>query len=110
DSNKIETGAHVAAIGSPKGLPQSFTAGNISHSDRPFLGSRCFQISVLINHGNSGGPLLDDMGRVIGINTAGEGTLVVDQETGLGVGSDIQGINYAIKINEAKSLISSIKR
>ena len=59
---------------------------------------------MLINHGNSGGPLLDEMGHVIGITTFGEGTITV-LRNGEGVGSDIQGINFAVKINEAKKLL-----
>src|SRR5205807_2303437 len=104
DSKAVMTGAHVSAIGTPKGLPQSFTTGTISNTDRVWEGNQCFQINVLINHGNSGGPLLDDTGHVIGINTAGEGTLGILRSSGVRVGSDIQGINYAIKINVAKAL------
>ena len=100
DSDKAETGGHVAAIGSPKGLSQSFTAGSISNTERDYEGNKCFQISVLINHGNSGGPLINEAGQAIGINTFGEGTALIVK--GKGIGSDIQGINYAIKINEAK--------
>ena len=107
DPTKVETGAHVAAIGSPKGLPQSFTAGSISNTERDYDGNACFQISVLINHGNSGGPLLDEMGQVIGLNTFGEGTATV-LRSGQGIGSDIQGINYAIKISEARKLLQKV--
>ena len=105
DSDKVETGAHVATIGSPKGLPQSFTAGNVSNSERDYEGNKCFQISVLINHGNSGGPLIDEMGQVVGITTFGEGTATV-LRNGQGIGSDVQGINFAVKINEAKKLLT----
>lgn len=107
DSDKVETGAHVSAIGSPNGYEQSFTAGNISAVDREKEGNRCFQMSVLINHGNSGGPLLDEFGQVIGISTFGEGTALISRD-GIRIGSDIQGINFAIKINEAKSLLAEI--
>jgi len=107
DSDKVESGAHVAAIGSPKGNSQSFTAGSISNANRTYRDNKCFQISVLINHGNSGGPLLDEMGQAVGVNTFGEGTAFVTQ-TGKSVGSDIQGINYAIKINEAKKVFKDI--
>ena len=107
DSDQVETGAHVSAIGSPNGYEQSFTAGNISAVDREKQGNRCFQMSVLINHGNSGGPLLNEFGQVIGINTFGEGTALISRD-GIHIGSDIQGINFAIKINEAKSLLSVI--
>ena len=107
DGSKVETGAHVAAIGSPKNLPQSFTAGSISNTERDYEGNACFQISVLINHGNSGGPLLNEMGQVIGLNTFGEGTATV-LRNGQGIGSDIQGINYAIKISEARKLLQKV--
>jgi S1-C subfamily serine protease len=110
DSDQVETGAHVAAIGTPKDLAQSFTTGNISNANRLWNGNSCFQISVLINHGNSGGPLLDDKGRVVAVNTAGEGTLGILRDTGVRIGSDLQGINYAIKINEAKHLLGEIHR
>ncbi|MEO6741494.1 MAG: trypsin-like peptidase domain-containing protein [Chthoniobacteraceae bacterium] len=101
NSDTVETGATASTIGSPKGRTQSFTKGNISNNDRLFRGNKCFQISVLINHGNSGGPLLDEMGQVIGICTFGLGTATVLND-GTNIGSDIQGINYAIKINEAR--------
>ncbi len=103
DSDKVVAGSYVAAIGSPKGLSQSFTHGSVSNADRVYSGNKCFQISVLINHGNSGGPLINEFGQAIGINTFGEGTAVIID--GKGIGSDIQGINYAIKINEAKQLL-----
>lgn len=103
DSDKVETGAHASTIGSPKGKPQSFTAGNISNIERDYRGNQCFQISVLINHGNSGGPLFDQLGQAIGICSFGEGTAVVLGD-GTSIGTDTQGINYAIKINEAKKV------
>ncbi len=105
DSDKVESGAHAAAIGSPQGQALSITAGSISNADRTFRDNKCFQISVLINHGNSGGPLLDEMGQVIGINTFGLGSAGLSSRSGKGIGTDIQGINYAIKINEAKKLL-----
>jgi serine protease Do len=104
NSDEVETGAHVAAIGSPKGYQQSFTPGAISSTERDYMGNKCFQMSVLINHGNSGGPLLDEMGRVVGINTFGEGTAAV-LRNGVKIGSDVQGINFAVKINEALGLL-----
>lgn len=104
DSSKAETGQTVYAIGSPKGLQQSFTGGMISNTDRTdSFGNPSFQISVLINHGNSGGPLIDETGSVVGINTSGEGTFGFYQ--GKGIGTDVQGINYAIRINEARELL-----
>ncbi len=104
DSDKVETAAHVAAIGSPMNYRQSFTAGSISSTDREYIGNKCFQISVLINHGNSGGPLLDEYGKVIGINSFGKGTAAMSGD-GQSIGSGIEGINFAIKSNEARELL-----
>ncbi len=73
DSDKIRVGENVTAVGSPYGLGGSVTAGIISGRGRS-LGSGQYhdflQIDAAINQGNSGGPLLDDAGRVVGINTA----------------------------------------
>ncbi len=103
DSDKVGAGAYAATIGSPKGNLLKFTHGDISGTEI-YRKNNCFQISVLINHGNSGGPLLDQMGQVIGITTFGEGTAAV-LNNGKSIGTDIQGINYAIKINEAKKFL-----
>ena len=111
DSEKVQTGASVYAIGTPAGgddgqvLPGSFAQGMISNTNGTFLHNRVFQMTVLINHGNSGGPLLDERGCVVGVNTFGNNTLAV-LESGVHVGSDIQGINFAIKINEARRMIA----
>lgn len=73
DSDKARVGANVTAVGSPFGLGGSVTAGIISGRGRS-LGSDVYndflQIDAAINQGNSGGPLLDESGQVIGINTA----------------------------------------
>jgi tetratricopeptide (TPR) repeat protein len=108
DSDRVQPGAPAFAIGTPRALPKSITGGMISAVDRSYLGNNVFQMSVLINHGNSGGPLLDDSGKVIGISTFGEGTAMVVE--GVALGSDIQGINYAIKGNEARRLLTTIPR
>ena len=110
DSEKVQTGASVYAIGTPGGgddgqvLPGSFAQGMISNTTGTYLHNRVFQMTVLINHGNSGGPLLDERGCVVGVNTFGNNTLAV-LENGIHLGSDIQGINFAIKINEARRLV-----
>ena len=105
DSDLVKTGIPASTIGSPQGQPQSFTKGSISNSSTLFLKNKCFMISVLINHGNSGGPLFDEQGTVIGVCTFGRGTAMVLD--GVHIGSDIQGMNYAIKINEAKKVFGS---
>ncbi|MFX6330806.1 trypsin-like peptidase domain-containing protein, partial [Acinetobacter baumannii] len=70
DSNKIRVGEWVLAIGSPFGLDNSVTAGIVSAKGRdtgdylPFI-----QTDVAVNPGNSGGPLINLRGEVIGINS-----------------------------------------
>jgi S1-C subfamily serine protease len=108
DSDQVKAGAQVFAIGTPKGLPKSITGGMVSSTDRVKYGNKVFQISALINHGNSGGPLINAGGKVIGIATFGEGTAAVVD--GVSIGSDVQGINYAIKANEAKRLLSRLPK
>ena len=74
DSSKLKVGEWVAAIGSPFGLDNTVTAGIVSALSRnlpsdqyvPFI-----QTDVAVNPGNSGGPLIDENGNVIGLNTYG---------------------------------------
>lgn len=104
NSDRVEVGSQVVAIGTPQEIAfaQSITQGIIS-GKRVYAGVPSFQTSVLINHGNSGGPLLDMTGKAIGITTAGLGTALVTMDGN--IGSDIQGINFAIMINEARQLL-----
>lgn len=104
DSDTIEIGSPVVAIGTPTdpGLGQSITQGIIS-GKRMLLNRDMLQTSALINKGNSGGPLLDRDGRVVGINTMGLGVAAVSREGS--IGSGIQGINFSVAINEARTLL-----
>src|SRR5208282_3190274 len=73
NSEGVQVGDWVLAIGSPFGLNASVTAGIISAKDRGGMGKqfqRFLQTDAAINPGNSGGPLVDMAGQVIGINTA----------------------------------------
>ncbi len=97
DSDKVRVGDWVLAIGSPFGLDQTVTAGIISAKDREanVLSSRTpfqyfLQTDAAINRGNSGGPLVNLAGEVIGINTA--------IATGNG---DYNGIGFALPSSEA---------
>jgi len=99
DSEKIEVGEWVMAIGNPFGLNQTVTAGIVSAQGR-VIGSGPYddfiQTDASINPGNSGGPLFNAQGEVIGINTA--------------ILSGGQGIGFAIPINMAKSIMEELKQ
>jgi serine protease Do len=104
DSDAIEVGDWVLAIGSPEGLPQTVTSGIISAKgrNRPELRSThiyqsFIQTDAAINHGNSGGPLVNTMGEVIGINTA------IISRTGVS-----EGIGLAIPSNMAKFVMGQL--
>jgi S1-C subfamily serine protease len=104
DSDKVEQGDVVIAIGSPHGLFHTATDGIISYAGRRSHTAGSFvqnylQTSAAINPGNSGGPLIDLTGRVIGINTwklAGQGQESAD------------GIGFAIPINVARKVSQDI--
>jgi serine protease Do len=98
DSDKLEVGSWVLAVGSPFGLEQTVTAGIISAKGR-FIGAGPYddflQTDASINPGNSGGPLLNMNAEVVGINTA-----IVAQG---------QGIGFAIPINLARDIVAQLK-
>jgi serine protease Do len=97
DSDSIEVGEWVMAIGNPFGLDQTVTAGIVSAKGR-VIGSGPYddfiQTDASINPGNSGGPLFNVKGEVIGINTA--------------IVSGGYGIGFAIPVNMAKSIITQL--
>ncbi|MFQ6034678.1 MAG: Do family serine endopeptidase [Sedimentisphaerales bacterium] len=96
DSDALEVGEWVIAIGNPFGLSHTVTAGIVSAKGRSNIGVAEFedfiQTDAAINFGNSGGPLLNLDGKVVGINTAI-----------IGPGGNI-GIGLAIPINMAKAI------
>ncbi len=98
DSDGIEIGEWVMAIGNPFGLSETVTAGIVSAKGR-VIGSGPYddfiQTDASINPGNSGGPLFNAKGEVIGINSA--------------IVAGGQGIGFAIPINMAKSIIPQLK-
>jgi serine protease Do len=101
DSEKIEVGEWVLAIGNPFGLSHTVTAGIVSAKGRQVgLASyeNYIQTDAAINPGNSGGPLIDLDGKVIGINTA-----IISSS-----GGNI-GIGLAIPINMAKNVYDQLK-
>ena len=101
DSDKLEVGEWVVAIGNPFGLDHTVTAGIVSAKYRR-IGTGSYdnfiQTDASINPGNSGGPLLDTKGDVVGINSA----------IYSGSGGSI-GIGFAIPINMAKDILPQLK-
>jgi len=69
DADTIKEGDDVYAIGTPAGLPYTLTKGTVSSKLRVMDGMKYVQTDAAINSGNSGGPLLNDDGEVIGMNT-----------------------------------------
>ncbi|MDO4523088.1 MAG: trypsin-like peptidase domain-containing protein [Eubacteriales bacterium] len=104
DSDKIEVGDWSIAIGNALGYGQSVTFGVISALDREIsvstddgvVTNNMIQTDAAINFGNSGGALLDENGRLIGINSAKAA------QTG------VEGMGYAIPINTAKPIIEDL--
>ena len=103
DSTRARVGDWVIAIGNPYGLGGTVTAGIVSALHRGITGSgaydRYIQTDASINMGNSGGPMFDMMGNVIGINSA------LISPTGASV-----GIGLAIPAELAKPVIESLRR
>jgi len=100
DSDKIEVGDLVLAIGNPFGVGQTVTMGIVSAKDRGFMGldyEDFIQTDAAINPGNSGGALVDADGRLIGINTA-----ILSRSGGN------QGIGFAIPANLARTVMESL--
>jgi serine protease Do len=95
DSDAIQVGQWVLAIGNPFGLEQTVTSGIISATKRSGVGVSDFedfiQTDAPINPGNSGGPLVDLQGRLVGINTA-----IFSRSGGY------QGIGFAVPVNIAR--------
>jgi S1-C subfamily serine protease len=103
DSDVVQVGDAVVAIGNPFGLERTVTAGIVSAIQREitapngFAIDRVIQTDAAINHGNSGGPLLNADGRVIGVNSQ------IETESGGNV-----GIGFAVPINTVKDVIAQL--
>jgi S1-C subfamily serine protease len=105
ESNKIEVGEPVAAIGSPFGEEQSLSVGVVSAVDRNIdsLNSRfaigqAIQTDAAINHGNSGGPLLNSRGQVIGVNAQ------IRSSSGGG-----EGVGFAIPVETVRKSAGELR-
>jgi len=107
DARSVQVGDPTIAIGNPFGLDRTLTTGVVSALQRKIQAPNGFAISNVIqtdaalNPGNSGGPLLDAAGRVIGINS--------QIETG-GNGDANVGIGFAIPINTAKNALPQLQK
>lgn len=101
DSDELQTGQWAIAIGNPLGLQASLTVGVISATGRDNLDIATIedfiQTDAAINRGNSGGPLLDMNGEVVGINTA-----IVSNQGGY------MGIGFAIPSNIAQNIMDQL--
>ena len=101
DSDRIEVGDRVLAIGNPFGVGQTVTSGIVSALGRDQLGINTFenfiQTDAAINPGNSGGALTDEQGRLLGINTA------IYSRSGGSL-----GIGFAIPVNVARQALQDI--
>jgi putative serine protease PepD len=103
NSSSVEVGDGVVAIGSPFGLSETVTAGIVSALNRQIDSPNGFtipgaiQTDAAINHGNSGGPLLDLSGKVIGVNAQ------IESDSG-----DNAGVGFAIPSNTVKSVVAQI--
>ncbi|HEY2937768.1 MAG TPA: trypsin-like peptidase domain-containing protein [Gaiellaceae bacterium] len=103
DSSKLSVGDGVVAIGSPFGLQGSVTSGIVSALHREISApdsspiEDAIQTDAAINHGNSGGPLLDLQGSVVGV------TAQIDSDSG---GND--GVGFAIPSNTVRSVVAQL--
>ena len=99
DSDKLEVGQSAIAVGNPLGLERTVTSGVVSAINRNPRGislDGLIQTDAAISPGNSGGPLVDSHGRVIGINTA-----VLS-------GAGASGLGFAIPINLANDVVRQV--
>jgi len=105
DSDRLEVGQKVLAIGNPFGLDRTLTTGVISGLQRPIRARNnrpiegAIQTDAPINPGNSGGPLLDSHGRMIGINSQ------ILSPSGASA-----GVGFAIPVNIAKRIVPQLVR
>ena len=94
NKEKISIGDEVFAIGAPKDMPYTMTKGIISALDRKIGKNSYIQLDASVNSGNSGGPLLDSNGKVIGVITL--------------KASDAEGIGFAIPVSDVFAFIDGV--
>ncbi|MEG3615986.1 S1C family serine protease [Isoptericola haloaureus] len=109
DSDAVQVGDSVLAVGNPLGLANTATTGIVSALDRPVAASgrgggdvvvtNAIQIDAAVNPGNSGGPLFDAQGRVVGITSS-----IATMSGGAGGSSGSIGLGFAIPVNLATNV------
>jgi S1-C subfamily serine protease len=110
NSDAIQVGDPVVAIGNPFGLDRTVTAGIVSAIQRVITAPNGYtidhviQTDAAINHGNSGGPLLDRRGRVIGVNSQ-----IETGDNGVTTSGNV-GVGFAIPSNTVKTVIAQLIR
>jgi serine protease Do len=103
----VEVGQSVYAIGSPRGQMNTFTTGIISRIDKE---QRIIQHDAAINHGNSGGPLLNSKAEVIGINTAIATSEVTDEQGNvIGKNNGFIGISFALPVETIQPFLVAVQ-
>lgn len=95
NTSDIKIGDDVYAIGAPNGMSYTLTKGTLSSNKRKISGDDYFQLDAALNEGNSGGPLLDSYGTVIGMNT-----MKMNNSEGLGLAIPIDRIIKYMKSND----------
>ncbi|MFD0639239.1 S1C family serine protease [Catenulispora yoronensis] len=118
DSDKVQVGDTVVAIGSPDGLQSTVTSGIVSALNRQVTVSsgqsryssgsqvtyKAIQTDASINPGNSGGPLLNAQGQVIGINSA-----IYSPTSAFGGQGGSVGLGFSIPVNQVKTLLGKLE-
>ena len=108
DMAAMKTGDDIYAIGAPKGMAYTLTKGGISAKERTVSNQTYIQIDAAINEGNSGGPLLNDAGQVLGMNT-----LKMTDSEGIGLAIPISRVcdylrSLGITLNDSGNVTESV--
>lgn len=109
DLSTMKTGDDIYAIGAPKGMAYTLTKGGVSAKERMIGNQSYIQIDAAINEGNSGGPLLNDAGQVLGMNT-----LKMSDSEGIGLAIPISRVceylkSLGIELNTNGNVVDSIE-
>lgn len=109
DLASLQIGQSIYAIGSPHGQYNTYTSGIVSQIDGK---RKIIQHSAAVNPGNSGGPLLNSRGEVIGVNTSILTSPVVDPETGQEIGRNngFIGISFAIATDSVNNFLVALEQ